>query len=194
MFPFPKLPYEPDALEPVLSAEAVNEHYGKHHRKYYDNLKLLIDNTRFEEADLITIIRETKNPITFNNAAQVYNHDIWWNSLSPSEQEMPENLQKSIFDTYDNMDNFREVFEERAKRHFGSGWIWLVRAEDEVEWWTLHDADTPIKTPGVTPLLTVDLWEHAWYIDYKSNKADYLSKIFDILNWEYANENLAKSM
>lgn len=194
MFEFPKLPYELDALEPVLSERQVDIHYNKHHRKYYDNLKKLIEGTRFEDMSLVSIIKQAQNPTMFNNAAQVYNHDIWWHSLSPKPVDVPENLEQSINTLYGTFDEFKEMFIDRAAKHFGSGWAWLVRAEDEVEIWITHDADTPVKEEHVSVLLTVDLWEHAWYLDYQNDKKQYLEKVFDILNWEYANKNLIKTM
>lgn len=192
MFPFQELPYKPNALEPVLSEEQVSEHYDKHHRKYYQNLKNLIDGTQLEDQPLVEIIRQTRNPIVFNNAAQVYNHNVWWESLSPDETEMPVNVVQAIEGVYGSVDEFRDQFMTRAQRHFGSGWAWLVKAGNEVEWWTLHDADTPVKRDGdIVPLLTVDLWEHAFYIDYKSDKKTYLEEVYKILNWTRVDRELS---
>ena len=196
MFKFQELPYSSNALEPVLSQKAVDVHYEKHHRGYYDNLAKMIKHTKLEDMSLIDIIRKTENPVVFNNAAQVYNHDFFWKSLAPSaeKQEVPENLMTVLDHHGWPFEEFKERFIAKAAKHFGSGWIWLVRAEDEVEMWTMHDADTPIKTPNVTPLLCIDLWEHAYYVDYMNDRKAYLEKVFSIINWEFANENLKESM
>jgi Fe-Mn family superoxide dismutase len=196
MFNFQDLPYPSNALEPVLSQKAVDIHYGKHHRKYYDNLVSLVDNTSFAEMSLVDIIRKTENPIVFNNAAQVFNHDFYWKSLAPvgEKQTMPANLKQAIESGYNSADQFKETFIDKAAKHFGSGWIWLVRAEDDIELWTTHDADTPISKQHVTPLLCVDLWEHAFYLTYEHDKKLYLEKIYEIINWEFANNNLKESM
>lgn len=194
MFEFPKLPYELDALEPVLSRKAVDLHYNKHHRKYYDNLAKLITGTRFEDLPLVGIVREATNPVVFNNAAQVYNHDVWWNSLSPTPTKPSEGLLQEIDHLFGSFENFKDQLIERGAKHFGSGWIWLVRAEDEVELWTTHDGDTPITTDKVSPLFTIDLWEHAFYVDYPADKKTYLEQVFDIINWNYASKNLEETM
>lgn len=196
MFKFAELPYPKNALEPVLSQKAVDIHYEKHHRKYYDNLNGLVKDTQFEDMSLVDIIRKTENPIVFNNAAQVYNHDFFWKSLTPvgEKKEVPENLKQIIEANYDSLDHFKQGFLSKAAKHFGSGWIWLVRAESEVELWTTHDADTPVTQQNVTPLLCVDFWEHSHYVDYLNDRKSYLERIFEILNWEFADENLSKSM
>jgi Fe-Mn family superoxide dismutase len=196
-FEFPKLPYALDALEPVLSREQVDEHYNKHHRKYYDNLVKLAKGTEFEDMDLVEIIRKARNDVLFNNAAQVYNHDVWWNSLSPEEVKVPQSLQQAIEDHYGTFDAFKEEFLSRGTKHFGSGWIWLVWSNNQVAWWTRGNAETPITRSDETRAVVlgvVDLWEHAWYIDYKSAKAEYLEKVFGRLNWNYVNDNLHNSM
>jgi Fe-Mn family superoxide dismutase len=196
MFKFFELPYSSNALEPVLSQKAVDTHYEKHHKGYYNNLEKLIKGTMFEDMSLEKIVREAKNPSMFNNAAQVFNHNFYWQSLTPvgEKVDMPDNLKQALETTYDTIDHFKHMFLDRAAKHFASGWVWLVRAEDEVEVWTLHDADTPITKENVTPLLTVDLWEHAFYQTYEHDKSSYLENIYDVLNWEFANEQLIKSM
>ena len=196
MFKFQDLPYPSNALEPVLSQKAVDVHYGKHHRKYYDNLEGLIQGTALEDASLVDIIRKTQNPTVYNNAAQVFNHDFFWKSLTPSAEtvEMSENMTQAIEAGYNSVDHFKEMFLDKAAKHFGSGWIWLVRAESEIELWTMHDADTPVAKQNVTPLLTVDLWEHAYYVDYMNDRKAYLEKVYGILNWKFADDNLKESM
>lgn len=196
MFKFSELPYPKNALEPVLSQKAVDVHYEKHHHKYYDLLDGLIEGTQFEDMSLVDIICKTENPIMFNVSAQVFNHDFFWKSLTPvgEKKEMPENLKQAIEANYDSLDHFKQMFLSKATKHFGSGWIWLVRAESEIELWTTHDADTPVKQQPVTPLLCVDLWEHSYYVDYLNDRKSYLERIFEILNWEFADETLSKSM
>lgn len=195
MIEFKPLPYATDALEPVLSQKTLETHYGKHHRKYYDNLIELIKGTHYEDMSLVDIIRKTENPVMFNNAAQVYNHDFLWQSMTDKEpRKFPENLQQAVEHTYGDLDTFREKFIDKGVKHFGSGWVWLVRAEDDVQIWALHDADTPVKQEHVTPLMCMDAWEHAWYIDYLNDKKEYFEKVFEIINWEFANQNLADSM
>lgn len=196
MVEFKNLPYAADALEPVLSQKTLETHYGKHHRKYYDNLVQLVKGTRYEQMSLVDIIRNTENPVVFNNAAQVYNHDFLWRSMTDQEslRKVSDNLSQAIEHTYTTFDNFKQTFIDKATKHFGSGWVWLVRAEDEIEIWTTHDADTPVKQEAVTPLMCMDLWEHAYYVDYLNDRKTYLEKVFEIINWEFANQNLVDSM
>lgn len=196
MFKFFELPYSSNALEPILSQKTVDTHYGKHHKGYYNNLEKLIKGTKFEDMPLEKVIKEAKNPSVYNNAAQVLNHNFYWQSLTPvgEKVEMPDNIKQAIETTYDSIDHFKHMWIDRGAKHFGSGYVWLVRAEDEVEIWTMHDADTPSSKENVTPLLTVDLWEHSHYLDYLNDRKQYLDKTFDILNWEFANENLKETM
>ncbi len=197
MFKFPELPYPKNALEPVLSQKAVDVHYEKHHRKYYDILSKMIEDTSMEDKPLVDLIRATAtNPYVFNAAAQIFNHEFFWNSLSPvaEQNSMPPEVEKVITIPYGTVENFKELFLERAGRHFGSGWAWFVMANDEADIWITHDAETPIKTPNVTPLLCIDLWEHSYYIDYLNDRATYLEKVFNIINWQFVKENLNKTV
>lgn len=194
MFEFKQLPYGYGDISHVLSAKAVEIHYDKHHKGYYNNLVKLVKDTKLETQPLTTIIKQAKNPTLFNNAAQVFNHDFFWQSISPEPQDVPDNLMQTIVSTYNTFDHFKEMFLDKAAKHFGSGWIWLVRAEDEIELWTTHDADTPVTKEHVTPLLTVDLWEHAYYVDFLNDRKEYLNKVFTSLNWNFANTNLKNSM
>lgn len=195
-FDFFKLPYPTDALEPVMSKDTVETHYNKHHKGYYNKLANMIDDTSMEDKSLLEIIRGTSNPFIYNNAAQVYNHDFFWQSLTPNEEDrkVGEVLEGVITTIWGGMNQMKEVFVDRGVRRFGSGWIWLVDRGYSIDWVTTSNADTPIDDyyKG-TPLLVVDLWEHAYYLDYKNEREKYLKKVFDLLNWSFAEKNYIAS-
>ncbi len=194
MFKFQDLPYPSNALEPVLSQKAVDVHYEKHHRKYYDNLKAMIDGTSLENESLTDIVKTTKNPYIFNNAAQIFNHDFFWKSLAPTGEKVPmsSEVEGVIKIAYGSIEAFKELFIDRAGRHFGSGWCWFVMANDEADIWVMHDAETPIITEGVRPLFCIDVWEHAYYVDYMNDRKTYLEKVFELINWKFVEDNLSK--
>lgn len=195
-FELMKLPYAQDALEPVLSKETISYHYGKHHQGYVDNLNKLIEGTAYEDMELEEIIRETsvqivKNDKTnslFDNAAQVYNHNLYWNSLRPDEpvgSGMSAKVEDRINRYYGSVDGLKTTITLAAKKHFGSGWVWICQHEDESLFVKdTHDAGTPIIDSLVTPLLVIDLWEHAYYLQYKNDRAEYINKLWSVINWD----------
>lgn len=187
-----KLPYEKNALEPTISEETLNYHYGKHHQKYVDTLNTLIEGTEFEDKSLTDIIKKSEGP-TFNNAAQVFNHNFYWLGLSKADTTPSVELQELIDKSFDSMESFKEKFLASAAGNFGSGWTWLVLKDGKLEIMNTSNADTPIKH-GVVPLLTCDVWEHAYYIDYRNARPDYLGKWWSIVNWYFVSKNLAEAI
>lgn len=189
------LPYAADALEPVISANTIGFHYGKHHKAYVDNLNKLIAGTDLEGLPLEKVIRETAgNPEQkgiFNNAAQVWNHEFFWNSLSPKGGGKPSDvLMQMIAESFGSFDDFVKELSEAAKTQFGSGWAWLVLDGSRLKVMKTANAETPL-TMGVKPLLTIDVWEHAYYLDYQNKRPDYIAAVIEkLLNWEFAAENL----
>ncbi len=194
-FTLPNLPYEKTALEPLISAETLEYHYGKHHQAYLNNLNNLIPGTPFEKLDLEQIILKSSGAI-FNNSAQVWNHSFYWNSLSPAHKNNPEKniptgqLADLINQTFGSFDKFKELFTQKAVSNFGSGWTWLVKNKSgELEIINTSNAACPI-TDGHKPLITCDVWEHAYYIDYRNARPKYLDAFFALANWEFAGKNL----
>ncbi len=185
----PPLPYEKNALEPVISAETIEYHYGKHHQTYVNNLNNLIPNTEFEKSDLETIITKSKGGV-FNNAAQVWNHTFYWNCLSPNGGGAPSGaLAAEIDKAFGSFDAFKEAFSKSAATNFGSGWTWLVKnGQGALEIVNTSNAGTPM-TDGNTALLTVDVWEHAYYVDYRNARPKYLEEIWKIVNWDFVAKN-----
>lgn len=186
----PELPYAKDALEPVISKETIEFHYGKHHQTYVNNLNKLIAGTEFEELNLEEIIKKSSAGI-FNNAAQVFNHTFYWNCLRPNGGGEPSGeLAEAINKTFGSFAEFKEKFSQTAITTFGSGWAWLVKNPDaSLSIVSTSNAATPI-SEGKTPLLTCDVWEHAYYIDYRNARPTYLEKFWDIVNWDYVASNL----
>ena len=183
-FTLPELPYAHNALEPVISEETINYHYGKHHQTYVTNLNGLVPGTEFENADLETIVKKSSGPI-FNNAAQIWNHDFYFLSLTPVKGTAPsENLLKAIEAKFGSLDNFKTEFNKAAVTVFGSGWAWLAKtAEGGVDIVKESNAGNPM-TSGLTPLLTFDVWEHAYYIDYRNRRADYVAALWELVDWD----------
>jgi len=186
----PELPYALDALEPHISKETLEYHYGKHHAAYVANLNKLIKGTDFENMKLEDIIRKSSGGI-FNNAAQVYNHTFYWFSLSPKGGGKPPTaLLQALEKRCGSFDAFKKQFTETAMGTFGSGWAWLVQMRDgSLDIVSTGNAQTPLTQGGPTPLLTCDVWEHAYYIDYRNRRADYLDAFWNIVNWEFASRN-----
>lgn len=180
----PDLPYAADALEPVISRETVEYHYGKHEKAYIDNLNRLIEGSGFEDMDLEDVIRESDGAL-FNNASQAWNHIFYFFSFSPDGGGEPSgNLAEAIRNTFGSFDKFKEAFVDAGASLFGSGWVWLSRDNDGKLFITRgSNAANPI-TDGLTPLLTFDVWEHAYYIDYRNRRAEYLNKLWDIVDWD----------
>ncbi len=192
---FPDLPYAADALEPHISARTFEFHHGKHHKAYVDKLNAAIAGTDYENRSLEEIIaaahRASDNRV-FNNAAQAWNHTFLWHSMAPTGGGEPTGeLAAAINDKFGDVGAFKVAFKNAAMGQFGSGWAWLVRSDDGVDIVTTGNADTPL-VHGATPLLTLDVWEHAYYLDYQ-NKRDAYVDVFlnDLVNWEFAAENFA---
>ncbi|MGD8379334.1 MAG: Fe-Mn family superoxide dismutase [Gammaproteobacteria bacterium] len=188
----PELPYAMDALAPHISQETLEYHYGKHHQKYVDTLNSLIEGTADENASLEDIIRKSKGKL-FNQAAQVWNHTFYWNSMSPNGGGKPSgDLAEAIDKAFGSFDDFKKEFIAQSGANFGSGWGWLVKKDDgSLAIVETDDADTPIAHGGMTPLMTCDVWEHAYYIDYRNARPKYLEAFFEIVNWDFAAKNFA---
>ncbi len=189
----PQLPYAEDALEPHISRETIQYHYGKHHKTYVDKLNGLIPDTEFENKSLEEIIKTSSGGV-FNNAAQVWNHTFYWHCLSPSGGGEPEGeLLAAINDSFGSVEKFKETMSTSAVNNFGSGWTWLVKKTDgtlAIE--NTSNAATPLTENGMSPLLTVDVWEHAYYIDYRNVRPDYLAAFWSLVNWEFVATNFKK--
>lgn len=192
----PALPYAQDALAPVVSAQTLSFHYGKHHKAYVDNLNKLVAGTDLAEAALEKVVAAVAGKAdkagVFNNAAQVWNHTFFWNSMRPNGGGAPAGaVAKAIDASFGSAENFRKEFANAAMTQFGSGWAWLVADKGALRVMKTANADTPL-TMGVTPLLTIDVWEHAYYLDYQNRRADFVAAVMDrLLNWDFANANLA---
>lgn len=185
----PSLPYALDALAPYISQETLEFHYGKHHQTYVTNLNNLIPGTEFEASCLEDIVKKSSGGI-FNNAAQVWNHTFYWNGLSPQGGGQPTGaLADAINAKFGSFDGFVEAFNKSATANFGSGWTWLVKKTDgSVDIVNTTGACTPLTTTD-KPLLTCDVWEHAYYIDYRNSRPNYLGGFWNIVNWAFAEEN-----
>ncbi len=190
-FELPPLPYAKNALEPVISAETIDYHYGKHHQTYVTNLNNLIAGTDFEKSTLEEIIKKSSGGL-FNNAAQVWNHTFYWNCLKPKGGGEPTGkLADAINKAFGSFSEFKAKFSTSAATNFGSGWTWLVKNKDgSVEIVNTSNAATPL-TDGKTPLLTCDVWEHAYYIDYRNARAKYVESFWTIVNWDFVAKNFA---
>ena len=192
----PKLPFEDNALAPTISSNTISFHYGKHHKAYVDNLNKAIAGTDLAEKPLVEIIRavagKADKAAVFNNSAQVWNHTFYWNSLSPKSTSPSKDLADRIEKDLGGMAKFKEQFSAAALGQFGSGWAWLVSDGGVLKVTKTPNAETPITT-SAKPLLTVDVWEHAYYLDHQNKRADYVSAVLDkLLNWEFASRNLAE--
>lgn len=190
-FQLPKLPYERDALEPHISKETLDYHYGKHHNTYVVKLNGLVEGTELENKGLEEIIKTSEGGI-FNNAAQTWNHTFYWNCLSPNGGGKPSGeLAAAVDKAFGSFDKFVAKFSDMAANNFGSSWTWLVKNTDgSLEIVNTSNAGTPI-TGAQRPLLTCDLWEHAYYIDYRNLRPDYLKGFWALVNWEFVATNFA---
>ena len=191
-FTLPELPYAKDALAPTISEETLEYHYGKHHQTYVDKLNGLVPGTEFEGKSLEEIIKSSSGGV-FNNAAQIWNHTFYWNSLSPNGGGEPTGaLADAIKATFGSFDDFKAKFNDSAVNNFGSSWTWLVKkADGSLAIVNTSNAATPITEEGVTPLITVDFWEHAYYIDFRNARPKYLEGFWSLVNWEFAASNFA---
>jgi len=194
-FELPNLPWSSDALEPHISAKTLSFHHGKHHAAYVNNLNKLIDGTSLAGKSLEDIIKETVTDSSktgvFNNAAQTWNHTFFWNSMTPKGGGKPTgSIEKLIVDSFGGFDAFKEQFAQKAATLFGSGWTWLVENKGKLEIVQTVAAANPM-TDGKKPLLTIDVWEHAYYLDYQNRRPDFIKAFLDnLVNWEFAATNL----
>jgi len=190
-FELPKLPYQPDALNPVISAKTLEFHYGKHHQTYVNNLNLLIPGTKFENMSLEQIVLESDAAV-FNNAAQIWNHTFYFESFAPqASQKLSGKIEQLIIADFVSVAEFKDKFNKAAITLFGSGWAWLViNQSGKLEIVQESNAGNPMKK-GMKPILTCDVWEHAYYIDYQNRRMDYVNAFWDIINWEKVNQRLS---
>ncbi|MCG5524193.1 superoxide dismutase [Fe] [Ectothiorhodospira haloalkaliphila] len=188
----PPLPYDKKALEPHISAETLEYHHDKHHATYVTNLNKLIAGTEFENLSLEDIIRKAPAGGVFNNAAQVWNHTFYFNCLSPNGGGEPTGaLADAINQAFGSFAEFKEKFAASGAGNFGSGWTWLVKnPSGQVEIVNTSNAQTPLTDGSMTPLLTMDVWEHAYYIDYRNARPKYIENFFNVVNWEFVAKNL----
>jgi len=189
----PSLPYAQDALVPHISTETIEFHYGKHHQAYVTNLNNLIKGTEFENLDLEAIIRKAPAGGIFNNSAQVWNHTFFWNSMKPNGGGEPTGaLAAAIAEKWGSFAEFKKTFHASATGNFASGWTWLVKkADGSVDIVNTSNAATPLTT-DVKPLITIDVWEHAYYIDYRNRRPDFVATFLDkLVNWDFAAKNFA---
>jgi len=191
----PELPYPENALEPIISAKTVGFHYGKHHRAYVDNLNKLTASSDLDAADLGTIVRETarkpEKASIFNNAAQAWNHDFYWKSLTPKGGGVPKGKLAELAEaSFGGTDALKKELQNAAVTQFGSGWAWLVLEGGKLKVMKTSNADNPMIS-GAKPLLVIDVWEHAYYLDYQNRRADHVAAVIDgLLNWDFALNNL----
>ena len=188
-FDLPPLPYPEDALEPVISAETLALHHAKHHKKYVDTMNELLQKEPLRASSLEDVVRQAKGKL-FNNAGQAWNHDFYWKSLSPKKARPSGALQRRIDADFGSYERFAEHFAAAANDQFGSGWAWLIEEAGKLSIVTTANADTPM-AQGKKCLLTIDVWEHAYYVDYRNQREKYLAAVIgERLNWEFAERNL----
>ena len=186
----PELPYPKTALQPWISEQTLEYHYGKHHKAYVDKTNAQIQDTPLAKASLKEIVLDSSGGL-FNASAQAWNHEFYWNGLGSANQKpsIPSNLKNAIEKQFQSVESFKETFTKEALSHFGSGWAWLVRdSNGQLKVVSTHDADTPL-VKGDTPLLTCDVWEHAYYLDYKNNRGKYLEGFWSLVNWPFVDQN-----
>ena len=192
-FELPPLPYAPDALAPHMSEQTLGFHHGKHHQAYVTNLNGLVAGTELEGKSLEDVILAADPGPLFNNSAQVWNHTFFWSCMTPGGGGDPEgDLKDAIDQSFGSVDTFKQTFADKAKTLFGSGWTWLVKGDSGLEIVQTKDADLPLKH-GQTALLTIDVWEHAYYLDFQNARPAYVDTWLDnLVNWEFAGQNLSK--
>lgn len=194
-FTLPPLPFDRAALEPVLSAESFDYHHGKHHKAYVDKVNGWIDEKGLEGRSLVEVIdlaRDLADKPLSNNAGQIWNHDFFWQCLAPEGATSPSGaLAEKIRASFGDQDAMIEKLVAEATGHFGSGWAWLVLAGDSLKITSFHDGDTPIGRDGIKPLLTLDLWEHAYYIDYRNERPRFAKTVLGkVINWDFVSQNI----
>ena len=195
-FQLPDLPYARDALAPHMSAETLEFHHGKHHKAYVTKTNdLIADDQALSSASLVQVVREARraeNSKLFNNSAQLWNHSFFWQCLAPAQGQQPSGkLATLISDAFGSADNLLQKLQEEAVNHFSNGWAWLLLDRGSLRVTSLHDADTPLVHDGMVPLFTLDVWEHAYYIDYRNERPRFASSVLaNIVNWDFVAENL----
>ena len=190
-FDLPPLPYAEDALAPVVSAETLRFHHGKHHRKYVDTMNQMLRESPVAARTLEEVVKASSGKL-FNNAAQAWNHAFFWNSLSPKGGEPSSALRGLIEKDFNSLDHFKADLAKAASGQFGSGWAWLIRRDGKLQIVTTPNAETPM-AKGIQCLLTIDVWEHAYYIDYRNDRDKYLAELIGKrINWEFVEKNLGK--
>lgn len=192
-FELPALPYALDALEPFMSRETLEYHYGEHHQTYVNNLNALTEGTPFAEKSLEEVVRSSEGGV-FNNAAQVWNHAFFWQSMKPQGGGLPSGaLLAAIEAAWGSFDAFKKAFSDAAAGNFGSGWTWLVKkADGSLAIVNTSNAGTPLTMEGVKPLLTIDVWEHAYYVDHRNARPKFIEAYFsNLVNWAFAEANFA---
>ena len=198
-FTLPALPYGQDALAPVVSAQTLSFHYGKHHQGYVNTLNKLAQGTPFAGKPLEEVVRsaagQAASAAIFNNAAQIWNHTFYWQSLSPTGGgEPPAALLTALQASFGSLDACKTALTEAATTQFGSGWVWLVADKGQIKAVKTPNAETPLTQAGVTPLLTIDVWEHAYYLDWQNKRADYVKAVIEKrLNWAFAADNFKRA-
>ncbi len=196
-FSLPELPYDADALQPVISAKTMSFHHGKHHKAYVDKLNKLVEGTKFAGMKLDDVVKATfedeAHKEIFNNAAQAWNHAFFWPCLTPKGGKPEAALAEAITRDFGGFDAFKEEFAENGEKQFGSGWVWLIADGGKLKIEKTPDAVTPM-AEGKICLLTIDVWEHAYYIDYQNRRPDFLKAVIDkLLNWDFAAQNFKRN-
>ena len=188
-FELPELPYPKDALAPYISAETLEYHHGRHHAAYVKNLNELIKGSKFAEMKLEEIITKAEPGPIFNNAAQHWNHSFYWRCMSPKGGKPDSEIADLLKKSFGGFEEFKKKFDEAAVKQFGSGWAWLIDADGRLEIETTHDADLPL-AHGKNAIMTCDVWEHAYYIDYRNARAKYVEAFWNVVNWQFVASNL----
>jgi superoxide dismutase, Fe-Mn family len=193
-FVLPPLPFEKTALDPIMSAETFDYHHGKHHNAYVQKVNGWEEEKGLKGKTLVEVIHQAKDKGDkglFNNAAQIWNHDFFWKSLAPAGSTKPSEKLAKLIDDFGGQDALIAKLKEEAVGHFASGWAWLVLDGGALKVTSLHDADTPVVHDGMKPLLTLDVWEHAYYIDYRNARPDFAEKVLkNVVNWDFVSQNL----
>jgi superoxide dismutase, Fe-Mn family len=197
MFKLPDLPYSSDALAPVLSGEQMRIHHDKHHARYVDTLNTMLKESGEQPATLEEVVRSSfatrqQKPKLFNNAGQAWNHGFFWECMTPNDSAPSGEITQAISNSFGGMDQLKAKLVDESFNHFASGWGWLVAKGRDLDVISTHDADTALVREGMTPLLTVDVWEHAYYVDYKNDRKAFLERWFDeVVNWRFVEEQYA---
>ena len=194
-FTLPKLPYADDALAPVVSANTISFHYGKHHKAYVDKLNELVPGTAYEGLSLEEIVKKSakdeKGKAIFNNAGQIWNHTFYWNSMAPKGGEPTGKIKSALDDSFGGLDAFKAAFKAAAVGQFGSGWAWLVLKDKKLIVESLPNQDSPLSSGG-QPILGLDVWEHAYYLKYQNRRPEYIKAFQSVINWDFVSDRYSK--